>query len=79
MNIDEILDVIDELLDRSWSLPLSGGRCVVDADLPERTDPKKSPGTVSKRSRGPPLFTYYFPVALRNACRVALISVRRCT
>ena len=32
MNIDEILDVIDELLDRSWSLPLSGGRCVVDAD-----------------------------------------------
>lgn len=32
MNIDEILDVMDELLDRSWSLPLSGGRCVVDAD-----------------------------------------------
>ena len=32
MNIDEILDTIDELLDRSWSLPLSGGRCVVDAD-----------------------------------------------
>ena len=32
MNIDEILDVIDELLDRSCSLPLSGGRCVVDAD-----------------------------------------------
>ena len=32
MNIDEILDVIDELLDRAWSLPLSGGRCVVDAD-----------------------------------------------
>ena len=32
MNIDEILDVINELLDRAWSLPLSGGRCVVDAD-----------------------------------------------
>lgn len=32
MNIDEILDVMDEILDRSWSLPLSGGRCVVDAD-----------------------------------------------
>ena len=32
MNIDEILDNIEELLDRSWSLPLSGGRCVVDAD-----------------------------------------------
>ena len=26
MNIDEILDNIEELLDRSWSLPLSGGR-----------------------------------------------------
>lgn len=32
MNIEEILDVMDEILDRSWSLPLSGGRCVVDAD-----------------------------------------------
>lgn len=32
MNIDNVLDVLDELLDKSWSLPLSGGRCVVDAD-----------------------------------------------
>lgn len=32
MNIEEILDVMDELLDRSWSLPLTGGRCVLDAD-----------------------------------------------
>jgi hypothetical protein len=32
MNIEEILDVIDELLDRAWNLPLTGGRCVVDAD-----------------------------------------------
>ena len=32
MNIDDVLDVLDELLDKSWSLPLSGGRCVVDAD-----------------------------------------------
>ena len=32
MNIDEILDLLDELLDRSWSLPLTGGRCVVDAE-----------------------------------------------
>lgn len=32
VNIDEILDVIDELLDKAWSLPLSGGRCVVDAE-----------------------------------------------
>lgn len=32
MKIDEILDQLDELLDKSWSLPLSGGRCVVDAE-----------------------------------------------
>ena len=32
MNINEVLDMLDELLDHSWSLPLSGGRCVVDAD-----------------------------------------------
>ena len=32
MNIEEILDVMDELLDRAWNLPLTGGRCVVDAD-----------------------------------------------
>lgn len=32
MSIDEILDQLDELIDRSWSLPLTGGRCVVDAD-----------------------------------------------
>lgn len=32
MLIEELLDVIDELLDRAWNLPLTGGRCVVDAD-----------------------------------------------
>ena len=32
MNIDEVLDILDELIDKSWSFPLSGGRCVVDAD-----------------------------------------------
>lgn len=32
MAIDEILDQLDELIDRAWSLPLTGGRCVVDAD-----------------------------------------------
>ncbi len=32
MNIEEILDQLDELIDRAWSLPLTGGRCVVDAD-----------------------------------------------
>lgn len=32
MNIEEILDMLEEQLDRSWNLPLSGGRCVVDAD-----------------------------------------------
>lgn len=32
MNIEENLDQLEELIDRSWSLPLTGGRCVVDAD-----------------------------------------------
>lgn len=31
-NIESILNDIDELLEDSWSLPLSGGRCVVDAE-----------------------------------------------
>ena len=29
MNIDDILDAMDEMLDRAWNLPLTGGRCVV--------------------------------------------------
>lgn len=32
MNISENLDILDELLDAAWSVPLSGGRCVVDID-----------------------------------------------
>ena len=32
MNIEEILDMLDELLDKAWNLPLTGGRCVVDAE-----------------------------------------------
>ena len=32
MSIEEILYQLDELIDRAWSLPLTGGRCVVDAD-----------------------------------------------
>ncbi|SDM72203.1 ATPase [Acetanaerobacterium elongatum] len=30
MNIDEVLDMMDELIDNSWAMPLSGGRCVID-------------------------------------------------
>lgn len=32
MSIESSLDAIDQLLDKAWGLPLSGGRCVVDAD-----------------------------------------------
>jgi len=32
MTIEETLDVMDETLDKAWSLPLSGGRCVVDVE-----------------------------------------------
>lgn len=30
MSIEEILDMLDELLDKSWSLPLTNGRSIVD-------------------------------------------------
>ncbi len=32
MSIDDILDMLDDVLDKAWSLPLSGGRCVVDVE-----------------------------------------------
>lgn len=32
MNIEEILDSLDDMLDRAWSLPLAGGRSVVDVE-----------------------------------------------
>ncbi len=32
MNIESYLFELDELLEKSWTLPLSGGRTVVDAD-----------------------------------------------
>lgn len=31
-NIEDILDILDDLLEEAWSLPFSGGRCVVDAE-----------------------------------------------
>ncbi|HIS69425.1 MAG TPA: ATPase [Candidatus Gallacutalibacter stercoravium] len=32
MNVDELIDELDEMLEKSWSLPLSGGRTVIDAE-----------------------------------------------
>lgn len=32
MNVDELLDMIDEMIDSAWGLPLSGGRCFIDAE-----------------------------------------------
>lgn len=32
MTINEILDTMDEMLEKAWNLPLSGGRCIVDID-----------------------------------------------
>ena len=32
MLTDELLDKLDDMLDKSWGLPLSGGRCVLYAD-----------------------------------------------
>lgn len=32
MTINENLDLMDDILDAAWTVPLSGGRCVVDID-----------------------------------------------
>ncbi|MEG2852837.1 MAG: ATPase, partial [Hydrogenoanaerobacterium sp.] len=32
MNVEQILDTLDEMIDRAWNLPMTGGRCVLDAD-----------------------------------------------
>lgn len=32
MTINEILDTMDDMLEKAWNLPLSGGRCIVDID-----------------------------------------------
>ena len=32
MRVEEVLDMLDELLDQSWSMPLTAGRCLVDAE-----------------------------------------------
>lgn len=32
MTVEEILDQLDEMIDKAWSLPLSGGKCVVAAE-----------------------------------------------
>ena len=32
MKIETILDLMDETIEKAWSLPLSGGRCVVDVE-----------------------------------------------
>ena len=38
-NIDELLDEIDDEIDKAWSLPLTGGKCAIAADwLREKID-----------------------------------------
>lgn len=32
MKVEELLEQIDEMLDNAWSLPLSGGKCAIEAD-----------------------------------------------
>jgi uncharacterized protein Yka (UPF0111/DUF47 family) len=32
MTIESLLDEIDEMIDKAWGLPLSGGKCLVEAD-----------------------------------------------
>ncbi len=32
MTIEDLLDQIDEMIDKAWSIPLSGGKCSIDGD-----------------------------------------------
>ena len=32
MSIENILDQIDEMIDKAWGMPLSGGKCLIEAD-----------------------------------------------
>ncbi len=32
MSIENLLDEIDEMIDKAWGLPLSGGKCLLEAD-----------------------------------------------
>ena len=32
MNFEDLLDMLDDTLDKSWSFPLTGGKCVVDVE-----------------------------------------------
>ena len=32
MNVEELLDQIDDMLDKAMSIPLTGGKCLVDAE-----------------------------------------------
>lgn len=32
LSVDDIIDEINDLLDKSWGLPLSGGKCVVNSE-----------------------------------------------
>ena len=32
MTVDELLEQIDDMIDKAWSFPLSGGKCLVDAE-----------------------------------------------
>lgn len=32
MNIEELIDALDDMIEKAWAFPLSGGRCVIDAE-----------------------------------------------
>ncbi len=32
MNVEELLEQIDEMVDKAWGVPLTGGKCMIEAD-----------------------------------------------
>ena len=48
MNIEEILDALEDMLEEAWSIPLSGNKCVIDAEPVRPMIPTFSPAFIEK-------------------------------
>ena len=85
MNISEILDTIDDMLDKSWGLPLSGGKCVVDVErlrdligdvrlnMPVEINGEKNLlDLIRKTGIELPTFCYYSELSVYGACRMCM-------
>ena len=54
MSVEQIVDQIDDVLEKAFSFPLSGGKILVDGEMCIRDSSGYSPGAI------PPLFYVNF-------------------